>query len=151
MYSTFLLVHSVLRWAVIAAGVVAVVRAWRASSVRELRDFRQRRADGRAFTVLFDLQFLVALILYFLLSPVTTAALHHFGAAMSNNVARFWAVEHPFGMIAGLALAHIGRAKCRRTGSPQQRRRGAIYFSLALLVVLVSVPWPFLPYGRPLL
>jgi len=56
------------------------------------------------------------------------------------------------GMLAGLALAHIGRAKARRASDDRrQRRRAAIYFTLAILIVVLSAPWPFLPYGRPLL
>jgi hypothetical protein len=162
MYSACLTAHSLLRWAVILSGLVAAVRAWQAASPRNATG---RTAAGETprppalpspwgaiFTVLFDVQVLLGLILYLFLSPVTTAAMHRMGVVMSNDVLRFWTIEHPVGMLAALALAHIGRATARRAPQdPRQRRRAAIYFTLAILIVVLSAPWPFLPYGRPLL
>ena len=139
--------HSLVRWAVILSGLVSAVRAWQAAS--------PRNATGRTaviFTVLLDVQVLLGLILYLLLSPVTTAAMHRMGAVMSSDVLRFWTIEHPAGMLAALALAHIGRAKARRASDGRrQRQRAAIYSTLAVLIVILTTPWPFLPYGRPLL
>jgi hypothetical protein len=148
MYSVLLTTHSILRWLVIGAGLLAASRAWRALSSTSAAG---TSSAGMVFTVLFDLQVLIGLLLYFLASPITTAALHRFGSAMSNDVLRFWTIEHPFGMLAGFVLAHIARAKSRRARNLAERRRAAIYFSLAILVVIATIPWPFLPYGRPLL
>ncbi len=145
MYSTFLAAHSLLRWAVIAAAVIATIRAWQSASSPA---GRVPRLSGLLFTILFDVQFLLGLVLYLFLSPRTIAALHDMGAAMADNVLRFWAIEHPFGMIVALALAHVGRAKLR--ASDGSLRRAAIYFTLALVIVLLTTPWPFMPYGRPL-
>lgn len=145
MYSALLLAHSVLRWVVILAGVLAAGAAW-----REVSGWQTARA-GRLFIIFLDIQALAGLILYFMLSPITTAALHHLGPAMSSDVVRFWAIEHPFGMIAALALAHIARAKTRNGRDVRQRRRAAIYFSVAIAIIILVTPWPFLPYGRPLL
>ncbi len=148
MYAVLLTFHSILRWLVIITGIVAAVRAWRASSSTITAT---ASSEGLVFTVLFDIQFLFGLLLYFVASPITTAALHHFADAMSNDVVRFWVVEHPFGMIVALALAHIGRATSRRAQSPPRQRRAATYFTLAVLVVVITTPWPFMPYGRSLI
>jgi hypothetical protein len=161
MYSACLTAHSILRWAVILSGLVAAVRAWQGASPRNAtgrtaagetpRPPAPPSPWGAIFTVLFDVQVLLGLILYLFFSPVTTAAMHRMGAVMSNDVLRFWTIEHPVGMLAALALAHIGRAKARRAPDARQHRRAAIYFTLALLIVILTTPWPFLPYGRPLL
>lgn len=162
MYSACLTAHSLLRWAVILSGLVAALRAWQAASPRNgarrtvagetPRPPARPSAWGAVFTVLFDVQVLLGLILYLFLSPVTTVAMHHMGAVMSSDVLRFWTIEHPAGMLAALTLAHIGRAKARRASDDRrQRRRAAIYFTLAVLIVILTTPWPFLPYGRPLL
>lgn len=150
MYTTIILLHSLLRWVVLATGVFAVVRG-----ISGWRSGRQwTRADDRAarwFTSALDLQMLLGLLLYFWLSPITTAALLDFGSVMGNGGLRFWAIEHPFGMIVGIALAHIGRGRLRKIGADARRHRtAAIFFTLSLLVILASIPWPGSAQGRPL-
>jgi hypothetical protein len=106
---------------------------------------------GRYFSIAFDVQFLIGLLLYVALSPLTRAAFSDFGAAMGNSVLRFFAVEHIFGMLVAAALIHIGRSRSRRNMPSVLRHRTAfIFFGLGLLAVLASIPWPFLPAGRPL-
>ena len=151
MYTTIILLHSLLRWVVLAAGVFAAVRGisgWRSGRPWTL-------ADDRAalwFTSALDLQMLLGLLLYFWLSPITTAALQDFGGAMGNSGLRFWAVEHPFGMIVAIALAHIGRGRLKRIHDDKKRHRtAAIFFTLALLIMAASIPWPGSPNARPLL
>ena len=151
MYSAVLTAHSWLRWAVVIAGVFAIVRAIGGASRRR----SWTRLDDRAgfwFVLALDLQLLVGLSLYFALSPITRAALEDFGAAMRSSGLRFWAVEHVFGMIVALVLAHAGRARTRKlTDSTARHKVAAICFVLALLAVLISIPWPGMPNGRPLL
>lgn len=149
MYSAALFIHSWIRWAVVLAGLYAFVRAALGTSRRS----PWTPADDRAgfwFGTVLDLQMLVGLILYFLLSPLTSAALHNFGGAMKDPILRFWAVEHVVGMIIGIALVHVGRARARKTDSLRRHRVAAIFFGLALVVIFASIPWPGSSHGRPL-
>jgi hypothetical protein len=153
LYGLVLLIHSWLRWAVLLAGLVAAARGiagWRGGRPWTLSDDRA----GWWFLTSLDVQMLLGLLLYFGLSPITSAALGDFGAAMSNSGLRFWAVEHVFGMIVGIALAHIGRARIRRAGQqgndPRRHRLAAVFFTLALIAIIASIPWPGTPNGRPL-
>ncbi len=149
MYSGVLLVHSWLRWAVIITGLLAVLRAVAGASGRRPWNAADDRA-GQWFTIALDVQVLFGLWLYFVLSPFTTVALTDFSAAMRNPGLRFWAVEHAFGMIVGVALAHVGRARIRKAPLTRRHTIAAIFFGLALLAILASVPWPGMAYGRPL-
>ena len=151
MYATLLLLHSLLRWAVLLTGLLAVARAfsgWRSRRPWTLHDER----IGFWFITSLDLQFLLGLLLYVALSPLTRAAFQDFGAAMRDNVLRFWAVEHVFGMVLAIALAHVGRSRVHKTGDDGRRHKlSLIFFTLALILILGSIPWPTLPHGRPLL
>lgn len=148
MYSATLALHSWLRWAVILLGIFAVLRA-----ITAVRSRRWTPADNRAgmfFTMALDLQFLLGLLLYFVVSPITKAALQHMDAAMRSSALRFWAVEHPSAMLVALILAHAGRTVVRRAPEAKKGRMALIFFVLALLVILGMTPWPNLPGDRPL-
>jgi hypothetical protein len=138
-FEIVLLVHSWLRWAVLAAGLAGIVRGG-----------SQDDNAGKWFTILLDVQMLIGLLLYFALSPSTRTALADFGGAMSNPQLRFFAVEHTFGMVVALLLAHIGRGKIRKAIPQRKARLAMIFYGLALVVILLSIPWPGMPAGRPL-
>jgi len=147
MYTAVLTVHSWLRWAVLVAGLMAFLRAATAGG----RPWTP--ADGRAtkwFTTILDVQVVLGLLLYFALSPFTREALGDFGAAMKNSGLRFWAVEHTLGMLIAVGLAHAGAVKVRKAPSYRKHRLAMIFFGLAMLAILASIPWPGTPAGRPL-
>jgi hypothetical protein len=152
MYNAALALHSLLRWLVLLLGLLVVARAFSGRSSGR----PWSRADDLAissFIGMLDLQMLIGLVLYFALSPITTEGIRDMGAAMGNTGLRFWTVEHPFGMIVAIALAHIGRARIRKTSDAVRRHRTALIFvALALLVMLITIPWPGRAIiGRPLL
>jgi hypothetical protein len=150
IYAAVLTLHSWIRWLVLLTGIAAFGRAAAGASGRK----PWRPSDDRAgfwFVMALDTQFLLGILLYAFLSPVTHQAFGDFGAAMKNSGLRFWAVEHGVGMLLGVALAHIGRARTRKTDSLRRHRVAAIFFGLALAVILASIPWPGTPNGRPLL
>lgn len=150
MYLVTLALHSLLRWVVLAAGILALVRAVAGMRGRQAWTPADNRA-GQVFVGTLDLQLLLGILLYLFLSPITSAAFGDFGAAMSNSGLRYWAVEHLAGMVIGVALAHVGRARIRKATEPARRHKlAAIFFGLALAVMLASIPWPGTPSARPL-
>ncbi len=150
MYPLLLVVHSLLRWVVLAAGLVAFGRA--VAGMRGRRPWTP--GDGRAgqlFVGILDLQLLIGIGLYLVFSPITRAAFQDFGAAMGSPILRFWAVEHSLGMVIAVALAHVGRVRVRKTTDPVRRHRlAAMFFGLALILIFATIPWPGMPAGRPL-
>lgn len=148
LYSILLPLHNILRWIVLIAALFAIFRAF-AGWLGKKDWTRTDDKAGMWFTMVMDIQVLAGLILYFL-SPLTQSALQNFGGAMSNAVARFFAVEHILLMVVAAAAAHMGRAFSRKaSGSLSKHKRAAIWFVLALLLVLVAIPWPFSVAARP--
>jgi hypothetical protein len=144
MYSLALFVHSWVRWVALVAGVGATLAAFGKN---------ERRAEGWgvALSAAVDLQMLVGLLLYLVISPNMAAIRSNFGEAMKVASLRFWAVEHVTIMIVAVMLVHVGRVLARKAATPQGRRRRLIMcFGFATILMIVGTPWPGTPAGRPL-
>jgi hypothetical protein len=151
MYSSALWLHSLLRWAVLLAGLVAWFRAIGAKTAK--RPWTPKDdLWGLLLTIAADLQLVVGLVLYFVLSPITKIGMQNFAAAMRIDTTRFFTVEHAAGMLIAIALIHVGRVKIRKAADPARKHRLAmIFFGIAMVLVIISTPWPGMPVSRPLL
>ncbi len=148
MYVFLLGLHNILRWVVVLAAIYVLYRSY--SGLFGRRAYTEADASSaRWFTISMDVQLLVGLLLYFVFSPLTREAMRDFGAAMSNTVLRFFAVEHLLMMVVAVVLAHVGSAQVKRLTEDRAKfMRSAIWFTLSILLVLASIPWntrPILP------
>ena len=141
MYTGLLHTHNMFRWLVLIVIVLAVVFAF--IGWFNKRDWNKKdNTTGLILTIFMDIQFLVGIILYAFVSPLTKAAFSDFGAAMKNSALRFYAVEHILLMIIALVLVHIGRSKTKKAVAPWKKHRvAAIYYGIALVLILVGIPW----------
>ena len=149
MYELILFLHSWLRWVALGAGIMATISAFaiRPATGSEAKASRW----GLFFMIALDLQLLLGLLLYGVLSPFTAQAMSDFGAAMRDPVLRYWAVEHVTMMLAAAVLVHVGRVLARKARTPEQKRqRLLICFGLATLLMLAGIPWPGTANGREL-
>ena len=108
-YTIVLALHNVLRWVVVIGGIIAAGRAlygWLASQPWRSLDNQL----GLLFTVSMDIQLLLGLLLYFVLSPITSENLSNFGELMGDAGTRFYLVELSLTMIVEVGLAHAGRS-----------------------------------------
>ena len=147
MYAFILAVHNILRWIVLILLVLALVRAlWGWFGKREWTP--TDRKVGVFYSVSLDVQLLLGLILYFVLSPITKVAISDFGAALANSDLRFFVFEHILMMILAVVLAHVGVAAAKRADeSIRKHRRTVLWFGLSMIVILLGMPWfrPLLP------
>lgn len=149
MYDAALTLHALLRWVVVLTGLLAVARAFAGWNGKRPWTTADNRA-GLWFTIALDLQLLAGLWLHLAVSPLTQAAMENIAAAMRDPGLRFWFVEHPFGMAIALVLAHVGRVRIRKAADDASRHKvAAILFALAMVVILLSSPWPGTPNARP--
>ena len=136
-----LLLHSWLRWVVLLLGIFLIIKG--ITGINSSQSFsRGLNGMSAGFVGLFHTQILLGLLLYFIYSPITEMAMQDFGMAMKNSELRFWAVEHGTVMIIAAIIAQIGRVKIKKADTDQARFKAmAIYFSIALVLVLSRIPW----------
>lgn len=136
--------HSTGRWIVLLLLLFAIFNSLLAGR----RPFiRSDNRLGLLLTIFTDLQLLIGLSLY-VFGPKgykTFAAFgNNMGAVMKDATARFFGVEHIVGMLIAIVLIHIGKAQARKPiGDRAKHRRTVLFYLLALLIILVSIPWPF--------
>lgn len=148
-YVIFLNVHSLLRWLVILSCAWALLRVW-SGFISKSQWTDKDRKSGLIFTSILNVQFLIGLVLYFI-SPITKSALADFGAAMKNGMLRFFTVEHVTGMLLAVIIAQAGYSISKRAATDRSKfLKAAIFYTIALVLILASIPWPFMKYGRPL-
>lgn len=149
MYDIILWLHSWLRWPALVAGVAATAAAVASRPTGSGKTAADRW--GLLFMILLDVQFLLGLLLYGLLSPITAAIFDDFGAAMRDSAARFWAVEHITLMLAAVVIVHVGRVLARKAATPGAKRtRMLVCFAIATVAMFAAIPWPGMRAGRPL-
>jgi hypothetical protein len=149
MYTTILALHSWIRWIALIAGVGATIMTMRDSSGAA----GTSRVDRWGFILVtaLDVQLLLGLLLYLVVSPNMVEIRANFGAAMKDPVARFWAVEHITSMLAAVILVHVGRVLGRKATNPDSKRMKLfVCFGIATVLMILSIPWPGLRAGRPL-
>lgn len=93
--------------------------------------------------VAMHIQVLIGIILYFI-SPRVAMAMGDFGAAMKDADLRFFGLEHGTAMVIAMVLITIGRKRAEKLRVDQRRhKRIALTYLIALIIIFVSIPWPF--------
>lgn len=136
-------VHSWTRWLVLLLALVVIFKA--ISGWLGKKSFtKQDNILGASFVGSMHLQLLLGLLLYFVFSPMGLNAISTMGmgAVMKNADMRYWAVEHFSVMILAVILAQVGRTLSKKTATDwQKHKKSAIFYGLALVLVLSRIPW----------
>jgi hypothetical protein len=150
LYTFSLFLHSWNRWLILLAGIIVITSAIQGLSSKTVYTGFQRKWSI-VFLSSLHLQLLVGLLLYFVLSPVTTQALSNFGAAMHDPVMRFFAVEHSFTTFIAIVLAQTGSIMVKRTtDAGVKNRRTLLWNGIALFLILAMIPMGMMGVARPL-
>ena len=136
-----LLLHSLIRWLIVLAGVWTIYTAL--SGIRSKRAHSNSdQRPGLLFMIFCDIQLLLGLVLYF--SNGWFDKLKHFAEIKSDVMNRFFAMEHFSMMLIAWILVHLARVLVKRAPNDlAAHKRSLIWFGLAFLLILSSIPWPF--------
>jgi hypothetical protein len=149
MYSTLLAFHSLFRWLVLASLVFAIfrgVQGWRSGKSFSKFDNAVRHNTA----TIAHVQLMLGIWLYSI-SPIIRYFLSNFKEAVHQREVRFFGMEHSLMMLTAVVIITIGSFKAKRAGTDQQQFKiMAIWYAVALVILLSSIPWPFSPLvSRP--
>ena len=134
-------VHSILAAFVLIALAMVVFNA-----IMSLKREEQFKAGDRKLgliaLIFSHTQFLIGLITYYISPWYETVKNVGMGKAMKNAELRLLTVEHPLMMIIAIVLITIGWSKHKKvTDSKKKYKFFAIFYGIALLIVLSRIPW----------
>jgi chromate transport protein ChrA len=136
--------HSLLRYGVLLAVAVAGVAALRGYLTKGPIIVWERAAAIVAM-VLCHVQLVLGLALYMM----RWNKLHkNFAAEPNSPIFRFWKFEHIGTMIVAIVLVTLGRMLSKRARTEQGKQlRVAVFYLIALVLMLWATPWPFTAVG----
>ena len=142
MYNGLLHLHSVLRWIIL---ILLLVGLYKNFADRKLAFTATHQKLGLVLMICADIMLLVGLYQWFT-GPWGLKNIRALGfkEIMQNSYYRFFAIEHTTGMLLAIIFIHLGYSYGKKiVPDPQKHKRILLYLGLALLIILISVPWPF--------
>lgn len=142
-----LYLHSIFRWLVLLSLLFSIYRAWRGYIAQ--RVFTKTDNSIRHWTAtIAHIQLILGSTLYFK-SPFIKS----FWADLKHNIEHidltFFGIIHFALMALAIILITIGSALSKRKPTDQEKFRTMLtWFSIALIIILVAIPWPFSPFAH---
>ena len=147
MMTGLLHLHNVLRWVVLILMIWAIVKGL--SGWLGKKNFRPSDRKPFLFAMIsVHIQALIGIVLY-IAGPWRTVVEEQLLAdGALERFARFWKMEHFGVMILAFILVTVGHSRVKKGKTDLGKfRAGALFFLIALLLILAAIPWPFL--GEP--
>jgi len=141
MYTTVKFIHSYWAYLVLIMLVLATFNAL-------IKFFGKKEFQPMDFRIsLFTLivthiQLLIGIVLFFAAGYISIISDTGMGGIMKNDTLRSNIIEHPTTMIAAVVFITIGYSKHKKklTSTPKFKML-AIFYTLALILVLAKIPW----------
>ena len=149
MFQTLLFFHSLFRWLVLGSLVFAIftsVKGYLLQSVFTKSDNSLRHLTA----TIAHIQLMLGILIY-----TQSPTVKYFFANPIDRFhdAVFFGLLHISLMLIAVILITIGSAKAKRkAGDRDKFKTLMVWFSVALLIIFIAIPWPFSPLAnRPFL
>lgn len=135
MYSFVFEIHSLLRFLVLLSLLVVIVNSVIGMTSKKPFGVWDNKF-GLYLLIFTHLQLIAGLILYFVSPQV-----HFGGGVMADKMARYWTVEHIFGMLVAITLITVARITAKRMTSDADKFKRLAIFNFVALVVILAIVW----------
>lgn len=147
MYQTLTFLHSTFRWLVLLSLLCSIFRAWKGYSARQ--EFSGTDHSLRHWTATIAHIQLVLGILLYTQSPLVPYFWKNFGQAKASPDLIFFGLIHIGLMLTAIVLITIGSSTAKRKKDDREKFSTMLaYYSIALIIIFLAVPWPFSPLAN---
>lgn len=139
--------HSILRWLVLVSLILAIFRSY--SGFTKDTIFTKTDNSIRHWTAtIAHVQLVVGMTLY-IQNPVIKYFWANFKEMSQQLDVLFFGIIHIFLMLVAIILLTIGSAMAKRKANDKEKfRTMLLWFSLALFIISIAIPWPFSPLAN---
>lgn len=128
--------HSGWRWIVLVLLVSAILYAFANKN-------KYHQKINLFALIATHVQLILGLLLFFISPKVQFSE-----GFMKNPISRFYTVEHTVLMLLAILLITLGYAKAKRASNIGIANKNIrLYYGLGLILILISIPWPFRNLG----
>ena len=147
MYLTLLFVHSAVRWLVLLSLFYAVISSYKGYQSKS--SFTKTDNLVRHWTAtIAHIQLMLGIVLYSQ-SALIKYFWNHFAEASKDLSTLFFGLIHLFLMLLAIVIITIGSAVAKRkTLDSEKFKTMLIWFSIALVIIFIAIPWPFSPLAN---
>jgi ABC-type Na+ efflux pump permease subunit len=151
MYDALLPIHSLFRWLVLLGLLYSIYLS--ARGYFNGWQFNKSHDSVRHWTAtIAHIQLVLGILLY--TKSITVKAYFSELRYTSPHIeSLFFGMIHILSMLVAIVLITIGSAKAKRKKDSNEKfKTMLVWFSIAILIILLAIPWPFSPLAsRPLL
>ena len=151
MYTGLLHLHNLMRWVILILLIVALIRHF--SGYRNEKAFTAGDRKIDLFLMISAHITLLVGLYQWVTGPwgIKNIIGNGMSQVMKDPVQRFFGVEHLTGMLIAIVLITIGRGVAKKQMSDTAKHKKAFWmFLIALIIIVVSIPWPGRETARPL-
>lgn len=140
-----------MRWLVLVSLIYSIYIAYKGYSY-ELSFTKKDNLVRHWTATIAHIQLLFGILVY-VQSPIVKYFWRNFKDGIQNIDTAFFGLIHVILMLVAIVFITIGSALAKRRLSDEQKfKTMLVWFSIALIVIFIAIPWPFSPLAnRPYL
>ncbi|VXB97262.1 conserved membrane hypothetical protein [Flavobacterium sp. 9AF] len=147
MYNSLLFFHSITRWLLLIGLIYTICNAYKGYTKK--KHFTKLDNALRHWTAtIAHIQLVIGILLY-IKSPIISYFWNNFSETKEHLDLFFFGIIHITMMFIAIVIITIGSALAKRRITPKEQFKTIlVWFLIALLFILIAIPWPFSPLAN---